>query len=70
MICFEGCIMDIIARREKGLIIPLNGIRNLDVMLNCSGEAVVTEVVSSDKITVVRDEYGDIFEKGTKDIKE
>lgn len=62
--------MDIIARREKGLIIPLNGIRNLDVMLNCSGEAVVTEVVSSDKITVVRDEYGDIFEKGTKDIKE
>lgn len=62
--------MDILIRKSENKIVPIAGARRLDAQLNLSGEVEVTVVATFEKITVVRDEYGDIVEKNAKKITE
>lgn len=63
--------MEIYVRRVDGKIEPISGARRLDIMLaSPSKQAEVTIAGTLNKITVVRDEYGDIVEKNSKQYTE
>jgi len=62
--------VDIYVRKVNGKIVPITGARRLDILLSSSNEVEVTVAGTLTKITVVRDEYGDIVEKRTSQYTE